>query len=110
MLLVRVNGYSLAGNDNVLCEFVVSAAFESANLQAQAYNLNCLSSMISRTFQEPDMSQKDEMKAITEDIQAGLKKLGGRRVVALSVHKTKELIAELETKTAKLAQHVDSLS
>jgi adenylate kinase len=88
----------------------VSAAFESANLQAQAYNLNYLSSMMSRKFQEPDMSQKDDMKAITEDIQAGLKKLGGRRVVALSVHKTKELVAELESKIAKLAQQIDSLS
>ena len=56
------------------------------------------------------MSQKDEMKAITEDIQAGLKKLGDRRVVALSVHKTKELVAELESKIAKLAQQIDSLS
>ena len=56
------------------------------------------------------MSQKDDMKAIAEDIQAGLKMLGDRRVVALSVHKTKELVAELETKIATLAQQIDSLS
>ena len=66
--------------------------------------------MIARKFQEPDMSQKDDIKASAEDLQTGLKKLGGSRVVALSVHKTKELIAELEAKTAKLLQQIDGLS
>jgi hypothetical protein len=66
--------------------------------------------MIARKFQELDMSQKDDMKAIAEDVQTGLKKLGSNRVVALSVHKTKELIADLETKMVKLAQQIDSLS
>jgi len=56
------------------------------------------------------MSQKDDMKAIAEEVQTGLKKLGGNRVVALSVHKTKELIAELEAKVVKLNQQIDSLS
>lgn len=55
------------------------------------------------------MSQKDDMKAIAEDVRTGLKKLGGRRVVALSVHKTKELVADLEAKMAKLAQQIDGL-
>jgi hypothetical protein len=66
--------------------------------------------MIARKFQELDMSQKDDMKAIAEDVQTGLKKLGDRRVVALSVHKTKELVADLEAKMVKLAQQIDSLS
>ena len=56
------------------------------------------------------MSQKDDMKAIAEEVQTGLKKLGGNRVVALSVHKTKELIAELDAKVVKLNQQIDSLS
>jgi hypothetical protein len=65
--------------------------------------------MIARKFQELGMSQKDDMKAIAEDVRTGLKKLGGRRVVALSVHKTKELVADLEAKMAKLAQQIDGL-
>jgi chloramphenicol 3-O-phosphotransferase len=50
------------------------------------------------------MSQKDDLLANAEELQDGLRKLGGNRVVALSVHKSKELIAELEEKAEKLVQ------
>lgn len=53
------------------------------------------------------MSQ-DEMKAIAEEIYKGLRKLGPNRVVALSVHKSKELIAELEEKAAGLVKQLES--
>ena len=56
------------------------------------------------------MSQKDDLLANAEEIQKGLKKLGGTRVVALSVHKSKELIAELEATAAKLVEQVSALS
>ena len=52
------------------------------------------------------MSQQ-ELKANAEKIAAGLKKLGADRVVALSVHKSKELVAELEVKIAKLIEQLD---
>ena len=52
------------------------------------------------------MSQQ-ELRANAEEIAAGLKKLGADRVVALSVHKTKELVAELESKIAKLIEQLD---
>ena len=55
---------------------------------------------------ERDMSQQ-ELKASAEEIAAGLKKLGADRVVALSVHKSKELVAELEIKIAKLIEQLD---
>ncbi len=56
------------------------------------------------------MSQKDDMKANAVKLQKGLKKLGDKRVVALSVHKSKELIAELEVTVAKLVEQIDALS
>ena len=56
------------------------------------------------------MSQKDDMKANAVELQKGLKKLGNQRVVALSVHKSKELIAELEVTVAKLVEQIDALS
>ncbi|MEO2175064.1 MAG: hypothetical protein ABGY96_13305 [bacterium] len=52
------------------------------------------------------MSQQ-ELKANAEEIAAGLRKLGADRVVALSVHKSKELVAELEVKIAKLIEQLD---
>ena len=59
---------------------------------------------------EQVMSQKDDMKANAVELQKGLKKLGNQRVVALSVHKSKELIAELEVTVAKLVEQIDALS
>jgi hypothetical protein len=52
------------------------------------------------------MSQP-ELKANAQEIASGLKKLGADRVVALSVHKSKEIIAELEVKIAKLIDQLD---
>ena len=52
------------------------------------------------------MSQSDEVKSLISDIQVGLKMMGADRVVALSVHKSNELIAELEVKAAKLAEQL----
>ena len=56
------------------------------------------------------MSQKEELKTNALEIQQGLKKLGANRVVALSVHKSKELIAELEEKAAKLVSLIEASS
>ena len=52
------------------------------------------------------MSQKDELKSNAVEIQQGLKKLGANRIVALSVHKSKELVAELEVKIARLVEQI----
>jgi len=54
------------------------------------------------------MSQSTEMQQTAKEIADGLKRLGPDRVVALSVHKTKELIAELEIKANKLVEQLDS--
>lgn len=56
------------------------------------------------------MSQVDDIKATAEEIRKGLHMLGPNRAVALSVHKTKELVEELEEKAEKLVQQLDSLS
>ncbi len=55
------------------------------------------------------MSQVDEMKQNAQDIANGLKRLGPNRVVALSVHVSKDLIAELEEKANKLVQQLESV-
>lgn len=55
------------------------------------------------------MTQISDIKANAEDIQKELRKLGANRTVALSVHKSKELIAELEEKVEKLVQQLDSV-
>ena len=52
------------------------------------------------------MGNWNEIKQIAEDLASGLRKLGPHRAVALSVHASKELIAELE---AKADQLVDAL-
>lgn len=54
------------------------------------------------------MSQLNEAKATAEEIKNGLARLGEGRTVALSVHKSKELIAQLEEKTAKLISQLES--
>lgn len=56
------------------------------------------------------MSQVDDIKSTATEIRKGLKKLGPDRVVALSVHKEKDLIAELEARADKLLQQLESLS
>ena len=53
------------------------------------------------------MGNSNEIKLLAEDIASGLRKLGPNRAVALSVHVTKELIAELETKANQLVEHLE---
>ena len=55
------------------------------------------------------MSQ-NEMKEIAQEIAEGLKRLGSNRVVALSVHVSKDLIEELEIKANKLVVLLESAS
>lgn len=55
------------------------------------------------------MSQIDEIKANALEIRKGLKKLGANRVVALSVHKSKELIAELEDRAEELLKQLEEV-
>lgn len=54
------------------------------------------------------MSQIDDAKATALEIQNGLARLGENRTVALSVHKAKELVAEMEEKVAKLVTQLES--
>lgn len=55
------------------------------------------------------MSQMADIKQTADEIASGLKRLGPDRVVALSVHKTKDLIAELEEKAKKLVSQLESV-
>lgn len=55
------------------------------------------------------MSQIDDIKTNAREIRQGLKKLGANRVVALSVHKSKELIAELEERADKLLKQLEEV-
>ena len=50
----------------------------------------------------------NEAKQTAQEIADGLKLLGPNRVVALSVHKTKELVTELEIKANKLGEQLES--
>ena len=54
------------------------------------------------------MGNPNEIKLLAEDIASGLRKLGPKRAVALSVHVTKELIADLVTKANQLVDQLDS--
>ena len=54
------------------------------------------------------MSQMADIKQTASELADGLKKLGPDRVVALSVHKSKDLIAELEEKAKKLVAQLES--
>ena len=56
------------------------------------------------------MSQIGQAKANASEILAGLQKLGPNRVVALSTHKSKELLAELEAKAEALIEQLASES
>lgn len=56
------------------------------------------------------MSQIDDIKTNAQDIRQGLKKLGADRVVALSVHKSKELVAELEAKMDRLLEQLEAVN
>lgn len=56
------------------------------------------------------MSQVDDIKASAASIRKGLKKLGPDRVVAMSTHKEKELIVQLEKEADQLIKQLESLS
>ena len=53
--------------------------------------------------------KNNELAQLAVDIQQRLQRLGPNRVVALSVHKTKELIAELDAKATLLASKLSSV-
>ena len=55
------------------------------------------------------MSQIDDIKSNASDIASGIRRLGPNRVVALSVHVSKELVADLEEKINKLVEQLDTL-
>ena len=55
------------------------------------------------------MSQISEAKASVEEILNGLRRLGPNRVVALSTHKTNELIAEIEAQAENVAKQLDAM-
>ncbi len=56
------------------------------------------------------MSQIDDIRANATEIRQGLKKLGEDRVVALSTHKEKELVAALEAKADQLLKQLEAVS
>ena len=56
------------------------------------------------------MSQMDDIKSNANDIVDGLRKLGPDRVVALSVHVSKDLIVELHQKATALVEQLEAIS
>ncbi len=54
------------------------------------------------------MSQVADAKQTAQELAEGLKRLGPDRVVALSVHKSKDLIKDLEEKAKKLVAQLES--
>ncbi len=59
---------------------------------------------------ESNVSQKEDARALAEELAKGLKRLGPNRTVALSVHVSKDLIADLEDKAEKLVAQLDALN
>jgi hypothetical protein len=57
-----------------------------------------------------ELVSQNEMKETAQEIAEGLKRLGSNRVVALSVHVSKDLIEELEIKANKLVVLLESAS
>ena len=55
------------------------------------------------------MSQIDEAKDNAREIATGLRKLGPNRVVALSVHVSKDLIADLEERANQLIEQLEAM-
>jgi hypothetical protein len=54
------------------------------------------------------MSQLNEAKQLAQELADGLFRLGPDRVAALSVHVSKDLIAELEQKAKKLVAQLEA--
>lgn len=56
------------------------------------------------------MSQTDDIKARAEEIHKGLQRLAPTtREAALPVHTSRDLLAELEQKAARLVEQLDAL-
>jgi len=55
------------------------------------------------------MSQLDDIKTNAEEIHRGLTRLAPDREVALPVHTTRELLAELEAKAGRLVEQLEAL-
>ena len=51
----------------------------------------------------------EEIKENALAIQKGLRSIGANRAVALSVHASKQAIAEMEERIARLIEQLDSL-
>jgi hypothetical protein len=51
----------------------------------------------------------EEIKANALAIQSGLRSIGANRAVALSVHVSKQAVAEMEERIARLIEQLDSL-
>lgn len=66
--------------------------------------------MIAAQNPEYGMSQIDDIKANAEEIHKGLKRVAPSREVSLPVHTTRDLLAELEAKAAKLVEQIESLN
>jgi hypothetical protein len=61
-------------------------------------------------YQVKEMDKKvEEAKENALAIQKGLRSMGANRTVALSVHVTKEVLADMEEKIALLIEQLDSL-
>lgn len=58
---------------------------------------------------ESFMSQLDDIKTNAEEIHKGLKRLAPSREAALPVHTTRELLADLEERAARLVEQLDAL-
>lgn len=56
------------------------------------------------------MSQMSDIKDTAKELAEGLRRLGPNRVAALSVHVTKDLIAELEQKANRLVEQLESVN
>lgn len=61
-----------------------------------------------RPFFSLECIMSNDAKQTAKQLADGLKRLGPDRVVALSVHKTKELIEELEEKAKRLVEQLDA--
>jgi aminoglycoside N3'-acetyltransferase len=56
------------------------------------------------------MSQMDDIKSNASELADGLNKLGPDRVVALSVHASKDLIRELILKATQLVEQLEAVT
>ena len=84
------------------------ANVSSIGLRSDGYSIIALRN--TPLTQAIDMDKKvEEVKENAMAIQSGLKSIGANRTVALSVHVTKEVIADMEERIAKLLEQLDNL-